>query len=170
MRRADQRRAAVVALYQRDVTCRPVEELVGREATAFTRELVEGAEEHRAELDELIARHAVYPVDLQARVDGCLEELRFAREPATRGLEEAMRYSLLAGGKRIRPVIALATAEAVGREPEEVLTFAAAIELIHTYSLIHDDLPAMDDDDLRRGRPTCHVTFRQDVAIRAGHG
>jgi geranylgeranyl diphosphate synthase type II len=81
-----------------------------------------------------------------------------------------MRYSLLAGGKRIRPVLALATAEAVGRDPAEVLPLAAAIELIHTYSLIHDDLPAMDDDDLRRGRPTCHRMFGEDVAILAGDG
>src|SRR5689334_3335333 len=84
------------------------------------------------------------------------------------GLEEAMRYSLLAGGKRIRPVLALATARALGREPREVLPLAGAIELIHTYSLIHDDLPAMDDDELRRGRPTCHVRYGEDVAILAG--
>ena len=81
-----------------------------------------------------------------------------------------MRYSLLAGGKRIRPVLALATARAIGRDPAGVLPLAAAIELIHTYSLIHDDLPAMDDDDLRRGRPTCHVKFGEDVAILAGDG
>ena len=81
-----------------------------------------------------------------------------------------MRYSLLAGGKRIRPVLALATARAVGREPRSVLPLAAALELIHTYSLIHDDLPAMDDDDLRRGRPTCHVRYGEDVAILAGDG
>jgi geranylgeranyl diphosphate synthase type II len=79
-----------------------------------------------------------------------------------------MRYSLLAGGKRIRPVLALATARAIGQPAEQVLPLAAGIELIHTYSLIHDDLPAMDDDDLRRGRPTCHVAFGQDVAILAG--
>jgi geranylgeranyl diphosphate synthase type II len=81
-----------------------------------------------------------------------------------------MRYSLLAGGKRIRPVLALATAEAVERDPDEVLPLAAALELIHTYSLIHDDLPAMDDDQLRRGQPTCHVAFGEDVAILAGDG
>jgi geranylgeranyl diphosphate synthase type II len=81
-----------------------------------------------------------------------------------------MRYSLLAGGKRIRPVLALATAEAVERDPGDVLPLAAAIELIHTYSLIHDDLPAMDDDRLRRGRPTCHVAYGEDVAILAGDG
>ena len=79
-----------------------------------------------------------------------------------------MRYSLLAGGKRIRPVLALATAEAIGIGAGRRLPLAAAIELIHTYSLIHDDLPAMDDDDLRRGRPTCHKAFGEDVAILAG--
>lgn len=88
--------------------------------------------------------------------------------PQTAGLEEAMRYSLLAGGKRIRPVLALATARAIGRDPAEVLPLAASIELVHTYSLIHDDLPAMDDDALRRGRPTCHVKYGEDVAILAG--
>ena len=81
-----------------------------------------------------------------------------------------MRYSLLAGGKRIRPVLALATAEALGRPADEVLPLAAAIEMIHTYSLIHDDLPAMDDDELRRGQPTCHVAYGEDVAILAGDG
>ena len=111
-----------------------------------------------------------YPERLRALVDAYLEQLRFSREGATAGLEEAMRYSLLAGGKRVRPVLALATAEALGTEPESVLPLAAAIELIHTYSLIHDDLPAMDDDALRRGRPTCHVAFGEDVAILAGDG
>ena len=84
------------------------------------------------------------------------------------GLSDAMRYSLLAPGKRIRPVLALATALALGRDPQEVMPLAAALELIHTYSLIHDDLPAMDDDDLRRGRATCHVAFGENVAILAG--
>jgi geranylgeranyl diphosphate synthase, type II len=86
----------------------------------------------------------------------------------TAGLVEAMRYSLLAGGKRIRPVLALATAESLGEPPERLLPSAAAIELVHTYSLIHDDLPAMDDDDLRRGRPTCHRVYGEDTAILAG--
>jgi geranylgeranyl diphosphate synthase, type II len=113
---------------------------------------------------------AAYPVELQEKVDAYLGGLRFAAEPGTARLEEAMRYSLLAGGKRIRPVLALATAEAVGRPPDEVLPLAAAIEMIHTYSLIHDDLPAMDDDELRRGKPTCHVAFGEDVAILAGDG
>ncbi len=113
---------------------------------------------------------ATYPTELQDRVDAYLESLVFAREPGTERLGEAMRYSLLAGGKRIRPVLALATAEALGREPDQVLPLAAAIEMIHTYSLIHDDLPAMDDDELRRGQPTCHVAFGEDVAILAGDG
>ena len=81
-----------------------------------------------------------------------------------------MRYSLLAGGKRVRPVLTIATARAIGRDSHELLPLAAAIELIHTYSLIHDDLPAMDDDDLRRGRPTNHKVFGEDVAILAGDG
>jgi geranylgeranyl diphosphate synthase type II len=113
---------------------------------------------------------AAYPTELQHKVDSYLEGLRFAAEPGTARLEEAMRYSLLAGGKRIRPVLALATAEALSRPADEVLPLAAAIEMIHTYSLIHDDLPAMDDDELRRGKPTCHVAFGEDVAILAGDG
>ncbi len=113
---------------------------------------------------------AAYPDHLRHQVEEYLAGLRFATEPAAAGLEEAMRYSLLAGGKRIRPVLALATASATGRDPIEVLPLAAALELIHTYSLIHDDLPAMDDDELRRGRPTCHVKFGEDVAILAGDG
>ena len=110
-----------------------------------------------------------YPEALRERVDVYLDTLRFSSvTPRTQGLEDAMRYSLLAGGKRIRPVLALATQRAIGGDPEAALPLAAAIELIHTYSLIHDDLPAMDDDDLRRGRPTCHVKFGEDVAILAG--
>jgi geranylgeranyl diphosphate synthase type II len=111
-----------------------------------------------------------YPDDLRRLVEDYLDGLRFSEGAATQGLEEAMRYSLLAGGKRIRPVLALATARAIGTEPEEVLPSAAALELIHTYSLIHDDLPAMDDDELRRGRPTSHVVHGEDVAILAGDG
>jgi geranylgeranyl diphosphate synthase type II len=92
--------------------------------------------------------------------------------PADRGpsptLVRAMRHSLLAGGKRIRPILALAAAEALAGETRPVLPFACALEMLHTYSLIHDDLPAMDDDDLRRGQPTCHVAFGEAVAILAG--
>ena len=111
-----------------------------------------------------------YPDDLREQVEGYLAELTFSEADATGGLDEAMRYSLLASGKRIRPVLALATARSAGVDPVTVLPAAAAIELIHTYSLIHDDLPAMDDDELRRGRPTSHVKFGEDVAILAGDG
>lgn len=83
-------------------------------------------------------------------------------------LAESMRYSLLAGGKRIRPVLMLATAEALGVDEKEVLPFALALEMIHTYSLIHDDLPAMDNDDFRRGKPSNHKAFGEANAILAG--
>src|SRR5215203_188758 len=109
-----------------------------------------------------------YPEDLREMVDRYLRELRFSPAPATARLDEAMRYSLLAGGKRIRPVLALATARSIGLDPERVLPAAASLELIHTYSLIHDDLPAMDDDELRRGMPTAHVKFGENIAILAG--
>ena len=111
-----------------------------------------------------------YPEDLRSMVEDALDRLRFSASEPTAGLEEAMRYSLLAGGKRVRPVLALATARALGAEPERFLPVASALELIHTYSLIHDDLPAMDDDELRRGLPTSHVKFGEDVAILAGDG
>jgi len=111
-----------------------------------------------------------YPEDLRTLVEEALAGLDFSAVASTEGLEEAMRYSLLAGGKRVRPVLALATARALGAEPAGFLPLACAFELIHTYSLIHDDLPAMDDDDLRRGLPTSHVKFGEDVAILAGDG
>jgi geranylgeranyl diphosphate synthase type II len=120
--------------------------------------------------DRAAAVDSPFPEDLREEVERHLRGLRFSEEAMTAGLEEAMRYSLLAPGKRIRPVLALATARAIGLEQREVLPLAGAIELIHTYSLIHDDLPAMDDDELRRGRPTCHVKFGEDVAILAGDG
>lgn len=83
---------------------------------------------------------------------------------------EAMRYSLEAGGKRVRPILCLLAAEAVGGRFEDALPGALALECIHTYSLVHDDLPAMDDDDLRRGKPTCHIAFGEAHAILAGDG
>jgi len=116
------------------------------------------------------AAAATYPEDLRSLVETELDRLSFSDSASTAGLEDAMRYSLLAGGKRVRPVLALATARALGAEPERFLPVASAIELIHTYSLIHDDLPAMDDDELRRGLPTSHVKFGEDVAILAGDG
>jgi geranylgeranyl diphosphate synthase type II len=83
-------------------------------------------------------------------------------------LHRAMRYSLFAGGKRIRPLLVIAASEAVGGSREDTRPLACAVEMIHTYSLIHDDLPAMDDDDLRRGKPTCHRVFGEAMAILAG--
>lgn len=99
------------------------------------------------------------------------EALRHAIDPLTSvpiELKEAMQYSLYAGGKRLRPVLTLTTAESLGAKTEDVLSVACAIEMIHTYSLIHDDLPAMDDDDTRRGRPTNHKVFGEAMAILAG--
>ena len=83
-------------------------------------------------------------------------------------LRESMEYALTSGGKRIRPVVLLSSGAAVGGEEEELLPFACAVEYVHTYSLIHDDLPAMDDDDFRRGRPACHKAFGEAAAILAG--
>jgi geranylgeranyl diphosphate synthase, type II len=100
--------------------------------------------------------------------EGYLRELRFTDESRLRGLEEAMLYSVLAGGKRVRPTLCMEVAWVFGAEPARVLPSAAAIELIHTYSLVHDDLPAMDDDDFRRGRPTAHKNFGEAMAILAG--
>ena len=96
-------------------------------------------------------------------MDQCLQNT-----PGSGRLIAAMRYSLMAGGKRLRPVLCLAGAEAVGGKPEDALGAACALEMIHTYSLIHDDLPAMDNDDLRRGKPTCHIAFDEATAILAG--
>ena len=106
------------------------------------------------------------PEELRERVEQFLGPLPFTTELGQ--LEEALRYSLLGGGKRIRPVLCLAAGEALGREPDEVLPAACSLELVHTFSLVHDDLPALDDDDLRRGQPSSHVRFGEDVAILAG--
>ena len=97
-----------------------------------------------------------------------LHGLRFTEETRLEGLEGAMRYSMLAGGKRVRPTLCMEVAWIFGADPSRVLPSAAAIELIHTYSLIHDDLPAMDDDDYRRGMPTAHKKFGEAMAILAG--
>jgi geranylgeranyl diphosphate synthase type II len=101
---------------------------------------------------------------VEARLAWHLEQC--AGAPAT--LREAMAYSLLAGGKRLRPILALAACDAVGGRDEQAIDAGCAVELIHTYSLIHDDLPAMDDDDFRRGRPTSHKKFGEAMAILAG--
>jgi len=104
--------------------------------------------------------------ELRTLVEEELGRLPFAEELGE--LEDALRYSLLGGGKRIRPVLCLATGEALGREPTELLPAACSLELVHTFSLVHDDLPALDDDDLRRGQPSAHVRFGEGVAILAG--
>jgi geranylgeranyl diphosphate synthase type II len=107
-----------------------------------------------------------------ARVETALEKALSKQEQEAHGraakLHEAMRYTLLSGGKRLRPLLALAAAEAVGGRQREALPAAMAVEAIHAYSLIHDDLPCMDDDDLRRGRPTCHKVFGEATALLAG--
>jgi len=108
---------------------------------------------------------------LRARVEGSLAgylSAEVCRAPSP--LREAMVYSLTAGGKRVRPVLLLAAGNAVGGKEEELLPFACAVEYVHTYSLIHDDLPAMDDDDFRRGKPTCHKAYGEATAILAGDG
>ncbi len=114
---------------------------------------------------------------LKAFVDQAREEVEAALEralPREEGdgvpasLARAMRYSVFAGGKRLRPVLALASCELAGGEPPRALSFACAVEMVHTYSLIHDDLPAMDDDDLRRGKPSCHKAFGEANAVLAG--
>jgi geranylgeranyl diphosphate synthase type II len=103
-----------------------------------------------------------------AEVDSALDVfLPKAKErPAT--IHAAMRYSVFAGGKRLRPVLCLAAAEACGGEISDAMAPACAVELMHTYSLVHDDLPAMDDDDLRRGRPTCHKVYGEGMAVLCG--
>lgn len=118
--------------------------------TGFARDLTEIMAQRRAEVDAALDRW-LPPADAP---------------PPT--IHEAMRYSVFAGGKRLRPLLALFGSEAVGGTADDAMPAAAALELIHTYSLVHDDLPAMDDDDFRRGRPTCHKVYGEAVAILAG--
>jgi geranylgeranyl diphosphate synthase, type II len=106
------------------------------------------------------------PEELRAAVEEYLDGLQLS--PELGGLEEAVRYALEGGGKRIRPVLCLATAEAAGGDPDRALAAAAALEFVHSFSLVHDDLPALDDDEERRGRPTAHVRFGEAPAILAG--
>ena len=115
-------------------------------------------------IEEYLRRRAA---EIDAALAGWASERRGRVEPR---LLEAMEYSLVSPGKRIRPVLVLASAEAVGKDPARFLPFACAVEMVHAYSLIHDDLPAMDDDDLRRGRPTNHKVFGEAMAILAGDG
>ena len=112
-------------------------------------------------LEEAMARRV-------PEVDRVLDDLLPDASAPPVSLHEAMRHLIFPGGKRLRPMLAMAGAEAVGAAPEAALPVAAAVELIHTYSLVHDDLPCMDDDDLRRGRPTVHVLYGEAVAVLAG--
>jgi geranylgeranyl pyrophosphate synthase len=112
----------------------------------------------------LEARMAAY----KARIEAVLDQSLALPDPGTPRLREAMRYSALSGGKRLRPLLVYVTGESLGAPLEELDAPAAAVELIHAYSLVHDDLPAMDDDDLRRGRPTCHRAYDEATAILVG--
>ena len=103
-----------------------------------------------------------------AAVNLALETLLPSADERPAKLHEAMRYSVFAGGKRLRPILCIASCEACGGTAEQAMQTACALELLHTYTLIHDDLPAMDDDTLRRGRPTCHIAFDEATAILAG--
>src|SRR5438270_3872921 len=109
-----------------------------------------------------------YLVARQKEVDRALDRYlpKESAEPAT--IHKAMRYSLFAGGKRLRPILCLAAVEACGGRVNDALPLACAMECIHTYSLVHDDLPSMDNDDFRRGRPTCHKVFGDGIAVLAG--
>ncbi|MFZ3154086.1 (2E,6E)-farnesyl diphosphate synthase [Pseudomonas sp.] len=113
---------------------------------------------------------AAYQSSCQRRVDAALETLLSSPCPELERLYAAMRYSLFNGGKRVRPLLVYAACEALGGEPARANAAACAVELIHAYSLVHDDLPAMDDDDLRRGQPTTHKAFDEACAILAGDG
>ena len=109
-----------------------------------------------------------YLKERQRLVDAALDRFLPAEDTPPPSVHRAMRYSVLAGGKRLRPVLVIAGAELVGAQPSSVMPTACALEMIHTYSLIHDDLPAMDDDDYRRGRLTNHKVFGDAIAILAG--
>lgn len=109
----------------------------------------------------------LYLRSVRQTVDDGLQRYLGGRAPETRILQ-AMAYSVMAGGKRLRPILCIASAETVGGDRKHVLPLACALEMIHTYSLIHDDLPAMDDDQTRRGKPTCHMMFDEATAVLAG--
>jgi len=109
-----------------------------------------------------------YIEERRTQVDARLNRLWKERRRYPEGIHEAMEFSVMAGGKRLRPVMCLATAETMGAKSDELVDIACALELVHTYSLVHDDLPAMDDDDFRRNRPTCHRVYGEAMAILAG--
>lgn len=105
-----------------------------------------------------------------AHIEAQLDAIVAADAPVPQPLLDAMRYSLLAGGKRVRPLLLLTACGCMGGSDRDAMPYALALEMIHTYSLVHDDLPAMDDDDLRRGRPTCHKVYGEGMAVLAGDG
>jgi len=109
-----------------------------------------------------------YLAESKRRVDACLESLLPPESSYPASIHQAMRYSIFAGGKRLRPILVLAAGESVGGDSAVLLPLGSAIEMMHTYSLIHDDLPALDNDDLRRGQPTCHKVYGEAMAILAG--
>ena len=114
------------------------------------------------------AAFARYLSDSAKRVDKALDGFLPKEKTAPQTIHKAMRYSVFAGGKRLRPILCLAAAEACGGDPQKAMAAACAVEVLHTYSLVHDDLPCMDDDDLRRGRPTCHKVFGDGMAVLCG--
>jgi geranylgeranyl diphosphate synthase type II len=111
---------------------------------------------------------AEYRARLGPQIEAALGAVASLPEGCPGRLRDAIRYALLGGGKRLRPMLVLLAAEACGGTPDAAMPAACAVEMIHAYSLVHDDLPAMDDDDLRRGRPTCHKVFGEGMAILAG--
>ena len=114
-------------------------------------------------MENFSAQYEVYRVAVEEYLSGL-----FTEKVLYGTLQEAMRYSVLAGGKRVRPVLTLAFCDALGGDWHKALPFACGLELVHTYSLIHDDLPCMDDDDFRRGKPTCHKVYGETMAVLAG--
>jgi geranylgeranyl diphosphate synthase, type II len=131
----------------------------------YSKTIVQTSNNPTTVLTDLLDRWKDLAVEVDAKLESCLFSLS---EDCPDSLLEAMRYSLLAPGKRLRPVLCMLSAESLGKPTQVALANAAALEMIHCYSLIHDDLPAMDDDDLRRGRPTCHKRFDEATAILAG--
>src|SRR5437764_7188218 len=141
-------------------------QIISRASTKMRREMMKASSEIRAlvgerEVRETLARY-------RELVDARLDELIPAETREPRNIHSAIRWSVFAGGKRFRPLLLLATGQEFGAATDILLDTACALEVIHTYSLIHDDLPSMDDDDLRRGRPTCHIRFNEATAILAG--
>ena len=109
-----------------------------------------------------------YPLELVKKVNKSLEYYLSSMEGEPKILFDAMRYSVFSGGKRFRPILVILVAKSFGISPDKVMPVACAIEFIHSYSLIHDDLPPIDNDDMRRGKPSCHIKFGEDIAILAG--